>query len=111
MKRLIMLTLLGFSMAASSVLAADATAPKASETAKVAAVNAKTKTIAEKGRFHAIHEKAQKLFCKDCHGKGGNDILFLRTGEFQGKDGPVDRKGCLECHQAPNKPIYYGAAK
>jgi hypothetical protein len=74
-------------------------------------VTAQTKTIAEKGRWHAVHSKKQKLDCEDCHGGGEKDILFLRTGEPQGSEGPVDRKGCLTCHQFPNKPTFYGAAK
>ena len=111
MKRLIMLTLLGFSMAAGSVLAADAPPAKAVVSAKITKVNAQTKTLDEKGRFHARHGKKEKLDCEDCHGGGADDILFLRTGEFQGKDGPVDRKECLVCHQAPKKPTFYGAAK
>jgi hypothetical protein len=111
MKRLLMLTLLGLSLATSAVYSADATPDKSAVTPKVIKVTAQTKTILEKGRFHVVHEKKQKLFCKDCHGKGDNDILFLRTGEFQGKDGPVDRKGCLECHQTPNTPTFYGVAK
>lgn len=111
MKRLMMLTLLGFSLAAGSVLAADATPAKATATAKVAVVNAKTRTLEEKGRFHAVHARKEKLECGDCHGGGADDILFLRTGEFQGKEGPVDRKECLACHQTPKKPAWYGAAK
>ena len=110
MKRLIMLTLLGFSLAAGSVLAADVATPKAA-TAKVVQVNAKTKTLEEKGRFHVVHSKKEKLDCDDCHGGGGDDILFLRTGEFQGKEGPVNRNDCLVCHQTPKKPVFYGTAK
>lgn len=105
MKRLMMLTLLGLSLVAGSVLAADATP------AKAAVVNAKTRTLEEKGRFHAVHARKEKLECGDCHGGGADDILFLRTGEFQGKEGPVDRKECLACHQTPKKPVWYGAAK
>lgn len=114
MKKLLMLALLGFSLAAGSVLAADAAPPKATASAKavkVAKVTAKTRTMAEKGRYHTVHENKEKLECSDCHGGGADDILFLRTGEFQGKEGPVDRKECLDCHQYPKKPTFYGAAK
>lgn len=111
MKRLIMLALLGLSLAAGSLIAAEPATQKAVANAKAPAVNAKTKTLAEKGRFHAVHGIKQKLDCEDCHGGGADDILFLRTGEFQGKEGPVDRKECLGCHQTPKKPTFYGAAK
>jgi hypothetical protein len=104
MKRLIMLTLLGFSLATGSVMAADVAN-------KVVKVNATSKTLDEKGRFHAVHAKKEKLDCNDCHGGGADDILFLRTGEFQGKEGPVDRKECLVCHQTPKKPTFYGQPK
>jgi len=112
MKKLLILTLLGFSLAAGSALAADATSPKATTSAKavkVVKVTAKTITMAEKGRYHAVHQNKEKLDCSDCHGGGAEDILFLRTGEFQGNEGPVDRKECLDCHQAPKKPTWYGA--
>jgi hypothetical protein len=114
MKKLLMLTLLGFSLAACSVFAADVTPQKATTSAKVvkvAKVTAKTRTMAEKGRYHAVHQNKEKLECGDCHSGGADDILFLRTGEFQGKEGPVDRKECLTCHQTPKKPTFYGAAK
>jgi Zn finger protein HypA/HybF involved in hydrogenase expression len=105
MKKLLMLTVLGLTLAVGSAFSADAPVKK------VAPVTAKTKTIAEKGRWHAVHEQKQKLDCEDCHGGGEKDILFLRTGEPQGSTGPVDRKGCLTCHQTPNKPTFYGAAQ
>lgn len=117
MKKLLILTLLGFSLAAGPAFAADVapkkatTSVKAVKVAKVAKVTSKTKTLAEKGRWHTIHKTTQLLDCADCHGGGENDILFLRHGEFQGKDGPVDRKGCLECHQSPATPTYYDVAK
>lgn len=107
MKKLLMLALLGVSLAAGSAFSADEPAQKASPT-KAVKVTSKTKTIAEKGRWHAVHGTSQKLFCDDCHGGGEKDILFLRTGEPQGSTGPVDRKGCLTCHQEPNKPTFYG---
>lgn len=114
MKKLLVLTLLGLSLAAGSVLAADVAPPKTAISAKavkVAKVTAKTITMAEQGRYHAVHVNKQKLECSDCHGSGAEDILFLRTGEFQGKEGPVDRKECLSCHQTPKKPTFYGTAK
>ena len=109
MKKLLVLTVLGFALAGGSAFSADVSVQKT--VPKVAAVTAKTKTVAEKGRWHAVHEKSQKLDCEDCHGGGEKDILFLRTGEPQGSLGPVDRKGCLTCHQAPKKPTFYGAAQ
>jgi len=109
MKKLLMLTLLGFALSAGSAFSADAPAVEpAAKTVKAVKVTTKTKTILEKGRWHAVHGKSQKLFCDDCHGGGEKDILFLRTGEPQGSTGPVDRKGCLTCHQEPNKPTFYG---
>ena len=114
MKKLLTLTLLGFSLAVGSALAADVAPPKAATSAKavkVAKVTAKTMTTAEKGRYHAVHESKAKLECSDCHGGGADDILFVRTGEFQGREGPVDRKECLTCHQTPKKPTFYGTAQ
>lgn len=110
MKQLLLLTLLGFSIVAGSVFAAEV-APKLAAVAKVVAVNAKTKTLEPKGRYHTVHAQKMKLDCTDCHGDGANDVLFLRTGEFQGKDGPVNREVCLGCHKAPKQPAWYGAAK
>jgi hypothetical protein len=111
MKRLIMLALLGISLATGSAMGADAAAQKAAVAPKATAVTAKTLTLDAKGRFHAVHTKKEKLDCDDCHGGGADDILFLRTGEFQGKEGPVNRKECLVCHQTPKKPTFYGTAK
>ncbi|WPC65889.1 hypothetical protein SBP18_15515 [Rhodoferax ferrireducens] len=114
MKKLLMLTLLGMSLAAGSVFAADVAPAKAAipaKAVKVAKVTGKTITTAEKGRYHAVHESKAKLECSDCHGGGADDILFVRTGEFQGREGPVDRKECLTCHQTPKKPTFYGAAR
>lgn len=107
MKRLIMLSLLGCGLLVGSAWAADAV----TQAAPATKVTAQTKTLAEKGRFHVVHAKKEKLDCNDCHGGGADDILFLRTGEFQGKEGPVDRKECLVCHQTPKKPAFYGTAK
>lgn len=109
MKKLLVLTLLGFALSVGTAFSADA--PVAKPATKVAKVTTKTKTILEKGRWHNVHGKAQKLFCDDCHGGGEKDILFLRTGEPQGSEGAVDRKGCLTCHQEPNKPTFYSAAQ
>jgi len=111
MKRIIMLALLGLSLASGSVIAVDTAASPSAAAPKVSAVNARAKSLDEKGRYHAIHTKKEKLECTDCHGGGDEDILFLRTGEFQGKDGPVNRDVCLTCHQAPKKPTFYGVAK
>lgn len=110
MKQLLLLTLLGCSIALGSVFAADL-APKTVAVAKVAAGNVKTKNLNPKGRYHTLHAQKLKLDCTDCHGDGAADVLFLRTGEFQGKDGPVNREVCLGCHKAPKQPAWYGAAK
>ena len=108
MKKLLTMTLLGLSLAMGTAFAADVATNKAApQTVKV---TSKTKSMAELGRYHTIHKTSQKLDCEDCHGGGEKDILYLRTGEPQGSEGPVDRKGCLTCHQAPKKPTYYGAA-
>jgi Zn finger protein HypA/HybF involved in hydrogenase expression len=109
MKKFLMLALLGVSLTAGTAFSANEVAQKAAP--KAVQITAQTKTIAEKGRWHAIHTKKQKLDCEDCHGGGEKDILFLRTGEPQGSSGAVDRKGCLECHQAPNKPTFFGKAQ
>jgi len=109
MKRLVTLSLLGFALAVSSAFAADV-APKGSVD-KALTVSAKTRTLNPQGRYHTLHAKKLKLDCTDCHGDGAADVLFLRTGEFQGKDGPVNREVCLGCHQSPMKPAWYGAAK
>ena len=101
MKRLMMLALL-LSLAAGSAVAADAPSAKSAATAK--------KSMAANGRFHTIHTKRLKLDCGTCHGTGDADALFLRAGEAQGA-GPVDRNGCLACHQSPSKPAWYGHAK
>ncbi len=115
MKKLLLLGCLGVALAVGNTWATDAPAAKpaakAVKAVKAVKVNSKTKTILEKGRWHAVHGKSQKLFCDDCHGGGEKDILFLRTGEPQGSTGPVDRKGCLTCHQEPNKPTFYGPPK
>jgi hypothetical protein len=109
MKNLLLMTLLGLSMAVGTAFAADVAPQKAEP--KAAKVTSKTKSMAELGRYHTIHKTSQKLDCEDCHGGGEQDILYLRTGEPQGSDGPVDREGCLTCHQAPKKPTYYAAPK
>jgi len=109
MKKLLTLTLLGLSLAVGAAFAADVAPKKAAP--KTVKVTSKTKSRAELGRWHTIHKTSQKLFCDDCHGGGEKDILYLRTGEPQGSTGPVDRKGCITCHQAPNEPTYYAAPK
>lgn len=111
MKRFLMLVMLSWTLAAGVAVAAGPAVLKVPPAGKAVPVDAKTPTLLEKGRFHAIHTQKQKLDCNDCHGGGADDILFLRTGESQGKEGPVDRKECLSCHQTPKKPAIYGAAK
>lgn len=66
-----------------------------------------------KGSFHPLHNKTLKLRCATCHSRTAQDILFLRKAEplAARMPGPVDRKACLDCHQAPNQPTWYGAVK
>jgi len=109
MKRLSLLArlaLLVLSLAAGSSLAAD----KAEKTAQAVKQDWKgaPKSMAEKGRFHKVHVQKEKLDCDDCHDKAESDPLFLRAGEFQAKEGDVDRNGCLTCHKSPKKPTFYG---
>jgi hypothetical protein len=109
MKRLSLLALMVLSLAAGSGLAAD----KPEKTTKVVQQDWKgaPKSMAEKGRFHKVHAQKEKLDCEDCHDKDASDPLFLRAGEFQAKEGDVDRNGCLTCHASPKKPTFYLGSK
>lgn len=84
-----------------SPLAAQA----ADASAKPAA--AKKWSMTEKGRFHRLHGKQEKLDCEDCHEKDGlpDDTLFLRLHEPLAKDspGPVSSDACHECHGKKQK--------
>jgi len=94
-------------MGALSAMAADA--PVAKSTAATTA----PKYMAQGGRFHTQHVKKLKFSCDSCHQAGVQDVLFLRAAEPlpAGMPGQVDRAICLTCHQAPQKPTFYGPAK
>ena len=66
-----------------------------------------------KGRFHQRHARKLKMTCGNCHGAGQPDVLFLRSNDVvsTAMPGPVNRAICLPCHQAPNKPAWYGAVR
>jgi cytochrome c553 len=88
--------------------AADAEAPKT----KAKPVLMAKKSMAEKGSFHTLHEKSQKLECDDCHEKTGlpDSTLKLRLHEDLAKDspGPVSSASCHECHGKASKKGKYG---
>jgi hypothetical protein len=109
MKRLSLLVLMALALAVGPSLAAD----KPDKAAKVVKQDweAAPKSMAETGRFHKVHAQKGKLDCEDCHDKEASDPLFLRAGEFQAKEGDVDRGGCMTCHASPKKPTFYLGAK
>lgn len=97
---------LGWMLALTPALGADAPAKKP-------AVGGKP-SMAVNGRFHKLHEKQEKLECKDCHAKVQRDILFLRKDDRMpakmDEVGQSDRKGCLTCHKpgyVPDQPRSY----
>lgn len=100
MKRELMVIVTGLALAVLSfaIPTADAQAAKP--------VVAK-KSMAEKGSFHRIHEKQEKLDCEDCHEKGGlpADTLYIRLHKplDKGSPGPVSSDACHECHGKPQK--------
>ena len=89
---------LAFSMQLATAADADPAKPKA----KARPVATAKWSMAEKGSFHKLHAKSQKLDCEDCHEKAGlpDDTLKLRLHEAVDKDGPgpVDTANCHECH-------------
>ena len=109
MKRLTLFAALVLSLFAGSVLAADVPAKKPVSAATKAA-KAMKPSLGEKGRLHAVH-KAEDVECSDCHSKDDVDPLFLRAAESQGREGPVDREGCMVCHKSPKKPSWYVGVK
>lgn len=72
-----------------------------------AATRAVKWSMAEKGRYHRIHEKQEKLDCKDCHSKKPlpDNTLKLRLHQPLAKDspGPVSSDSCHECHGKKQK--------
>jgi hypothetical protein len=108
MSRLIAAWVLALAVAAVPAFAAD----DASKTADSKPVKAVKSLDAKKGAFHIVHERKAKLACEDCHSKQLKDVLFLRGAETSAPDpGPVDRNECIDCHQAPEKPVWYGAKR
>jgi hypothetical protein len=113
MKTLIASVALGFAVAMAPAIAADAPAQPPKAPAKAMKFTGKPSMLV-KGRFHELHEKQEKLECKDCHNKVQKDILYLRKDDKMppemDKVGQVDRKGCLTCHKPgyiPNLPRSY----
>jgi Zn finger protein HypA/HybF involved in hydrogenase expression len=76
-----------------------------------AAISAK-KSMAEKGSYHTLHVKGQKLDCEDCHEKEGlpDNTLKLRLHEDLAKDSPgaVSSESCHECHSKNTKMGKFG---
>lgn len=68
---------------------------------------AKMKSMAEKGSYHRVHAKKEKLDCEDCHESGPlpDNTLKLRLHEPLAKDspGPVSSDSCHECHGKKQK--------
>jgi cytochrome c553 len=98
MKSQLVVALTALAFAAPVAQAADAPA------AKPAAVK---KSMAEKGSYHRIHAKKEKLECEDCHEKGGlpDNTLFVRLHEplAKGSPGAVSSNACHECHGKKQK--------
>jgi Zn finger protein HypA/HybF involved in hydrogenase expression len=93
-------------MIAGIALAFSTLAVQAADAPTTKATTAK-KSMAEKGSFHTIHKKSQKLDCEDCHEKDGlpDNTLFVRLHEAVPKDspGPVSSDACHECHGKKQK--------
>jgi NAD-dependent SIR2 family protein deacetylase len=100
MKSEFIIALTGMALAFSTLAAQAADAPAA----KPAAAK---KSMAEKGTFHRLHGKQEKLDCEDCHEKNGlpDNTLFIRLHEPLAKDspGPVSSDSCHECHGKKQK--------
>lgn len=97
-----------------SVPAADTSTDNRVDPKQLAA--AKKKSMAEKGSYHEIHVKGQKLDCDDCHDKEGlppNTIkLTLYKPLAKGSPGAVSSDNCHECHGKPqDKPVTWYARK
>lgn len=103
MKNAIPIALLSalFLLPVSGAIAADSPA-----TAKAAPAKG-TKSMAEKGSFHRLHGKKEKLDCEDCHASEPlpPDTLKLRYYKPLAKDspGPVSSEDCHECHGKKQK--------
>lgn len=86
---------------ASGALAIDAPATTKAAPAKG------LKSMAEKGSYHRLHGKKEKLDCEDCHETEPlpPDTLKLRYYKALAKDspGPVSSESCHECHGKKQK--------
>ncbi len=107
-------TLYGLICAALTLPAFAATAADAPADGPSKAAVKKVKwSIAEKGRYHKLHEEKEKLDCKDCHSKKPlpDSTLKLRLHQPLAKDspGPVSADACHECHgkQQKKKVTWY----
>ena len=100
------LATLAIALLISPALVAAADAPSSQIDAKALAA-AKKKSMAEKGSYHLIHKKVEKLDCEDCHESGPlpDNTLKLRLHEPLAKDspGPVSSDSCHECHGKKQK--------
>lgn len=109
-----------FSMLLSSAFVLSAVTASAAEPAaapgKVPAA-ARKLSMAEKGTYHRVHAKKEKLDCEDCHETGPlpDNTLKLRLHEPLAKDspGPVIAESCHECHgkQQKKKKVTWYAPK
>lgn len=107
MRRLLSVFMLAAAMVAMPAISADTPVKKA--TSKPVASNAMDPA---KGSFHRVHTKKLKLSCETCHSTEPKDVLFLRGAEVVASGAqPVDRAACQGCHQTPQKPAWYGAAR
>jgi NAD-dependent SIR2 family protein deacetylase len=99
MKSRLIVALSGLVLALSAQAVHAADAPTAKPAAK--------RSMAEKGSFHRLHGKQEKLDCEDCHEKNGlpDNTLFIRLHEplAKGSPGPVSSDACHECHGKKQK--------
>ena len=110
MKQLIALFVFGGALVSAPLGAAADAAKKPAAVKSAAGVKSMNSA---KGRFHHTHTKKLKMACTNCHSSEVKDELFLRKNDVvpAGMPGQVDRSLCLGCHQEPNKPTWYGAAR
>ena len=110
MKQFISMIFLGLAVVSAPLAAAEDAAKKPAS----AKSGAGTKSMdPATGRFHQTHTKRLKIVCTTCHSAEFKDPLFLRKNDVvpAAMPGQVDRSLCLSCHQEPNKPAWYGAAR
>ena len=109
MKSGLIVALTGMALALSTLAVQAADAPAA----KPAAAKP---SMVEKGTFHRLHGKKEKLDCEDCHEKNGlpDNTLFIRLHEPLAKSspGPVSSDACHECHgKVQKKKVNWYAPK